>query len=948
MRTWHTSQLASTSHLPETGPAVIFRRLVAILAFLLCARLAAAGATTVGGLRCESLRDPLGIDTLRPRLSWVLRSDARGAAQTAYQVIASSSRDALDADRGDLWDSGRVESAESTSIVYAGAPLVSGRACFWKVRVWDEQGQPSPWSAPATWSIGLLEDSDWQGQWIGADDAPPPPARRFFRNGDPNAAAALATAESPAILLRHEADLPARPVRATAYVAGLGYQELYINGRRVGDHVLDPVFTDYSRRICYVTHDVTSLLRQGPNAVGVMLGNGFYHQPTPDLFQFEKAAWRRPPRIRLDIVVEFANGATRRIVSDRAWTWSTGPIRFNCIRGGETIDARVDPGAWTEPGFHDPAWKPVARVTPPPAPLAAQMVPPMRVIRTLVPVAITEPRPGVYVADFGMNLTGWVRLESRGTAGRKVQIEFNETLRPDGTLETGHSASHTYGRFQRGEFILSGRDTPDVFEPRFTYHGFRYVQITGLPERPSPDSLRASLAHTDLAEAGSFECSNPRLNELHAAVRRTLLDSVHGMPGEEATREKMGWNQDAQNTFESYAFNFDAHAIYRKYVQDMIDGQEPNGHVPPILPTNGWGNLDGEGQVEFCDDPWWGASLAVIVDHLYTYYGDREILERAYEPMRRYVDWVGSTAQDKVVSWSLGDWLELNHGKPSRLTPVPVTSTAGYYHLANLLAGHARILGRSEDAGKYARLADDIRAAYNARFLSADGWYQQASQTAQALALQVGLVPPDRVEQVRGNLVTDLESRGRHLTTGFIGIMPALYELSDNGFADIAYSAVTHESGSGWLYMVEDENSTLGENIHPAGYGSRHHPFGACVGAWFYRTLAGIRPDPEVPGFRHIIIQPCIAGDLTWVKAHHDSPYGRIEVAWRRDTGKLTLDVVIPPNTTATVHVPTPLPQAIVADGLAPVRTTPTSAVFSIPAGRYRFESPTPANVRSE
>jgi len=913
-------------------------------------------AASAVGLHCEYVDDPMGIDVRQPRLSWTIQSEERGALQTTYRVLVASSLPELKQDHGALWDSGEIRSDQSVNIVYAGKPLESGQRCYWKVRVQDQHGKTSDWSETAGWTMGLLEEKDWRGQWIGAEEGVAMPPRKFFRNGDRQAAVAITQAEAPALYLRREATLPKRPVRATAYVCGLGYFELYLNGQRVGDQVMDPIFTDYAKRVSYVTFDVTSLLREGPNALAVILGNGFFNLPTPDLFQFEKAEWRKPPRLRLDVVMEFEDGSTSRLISDREWKWRTGPIVFNCLRGGETIDSRIDLGAWQQPGFVDTAeWKPVINVTPSAAVLAAAMAPPMRIIETISPVAVTEPKPGVWLADFGKNLTGWARLESLGTAGQVVQLAFNEVLAKDGTLDANFSGGHTYGRFQHGEFILKGGAGPSVYEPRFTYHGFRYVQVTGLGEgmKLNPGAIQAKLVHTDLADAGGFECSNPRLNQLHAAVRRTLLNCVHGMPAEEPTREKMGWTQDGQNTMETYVYNFDSPEIYRKYVQDMLDDQETNGHVPPVIPTQGWGYVTDKGEIYQYDDPWWGGTLAIVVDNLYTYYGDREILERAYEPMRRYVDWLGTTAKDHILSWSLGDWLELQYDK-ERLTAVPITSTAAYFHLANLLTKHAAILGKADDATKYAQLAVTIRDAFNANYLDQDGWYQRDSQTAQALPLALGLVPAERVAQVRANLLADLERRGRHLTNGFIGLMPTLYELSDHGSLDLAYAAVTQEQGSGWMHMLEDGSDTVGENIHPKGYGTNHHPFGACVGAWFYRNLAGIRPDPAGPGFKKIIIKPGVVGDLTWVKAHYDSVHGRIAAAWQRDGADFTLDVTIPANTTATVFVPARSAEAVLegaaraidSPGLEFLRLQEGAAVFAVPAGRYHFVSQRALPVR--
>ena len=905
---------------------------------------------TVQNLRCEYLADPPALECEHPRLSWMIRSMRRGERQRGFQVLVASSPRLLEADEGDLWDSGMVESDQSIGVRYGGAGLAPHARAYWKVRVLDADKEPTAWSADATWGRGPAEQ-DWRGVWIGAEDAPAPSPRHFFRNGDPDDAAAITPPEAPALLLRREAEIPGGVQRAMVYLCGLGYAELHINGTRVGDSVMDPVFTDYSRRVSYTVHDVTSLMRPGANAIGVLLGNGFYNSPTPDLFQFEKADWRTPPKLRLDLLLEFDDSRTLTISSDDTWRWRTGPIRYNSIRGGETIDARIDVGNWSSPGLDESGWANAMQVRAPVGRLVPQLVPPMRVVEEFEPVSTSEPAPGTYVADFGRNLTGWVRLIGRGQSGQVVRIGFSEALESDGTIAVGHSGGHTYGRFQHEELILSGRPESDVFEPRFTYHGFRYVQVSGLEHEPG--ELRARLVHTDLEAAGTFHSTNPRLNQLHSAVRRTLLDSVHGLPAEEPTREKMGWTQDAQNTMGSYAFEFNAHAIFRKYLDDLIDAQEPSGHVPPIVPTQGWGYLDDDGDIDLWDDPWWGGTLAILADQMHVHYGDLEAVEAAYEPSRRYLDWMSTTTSDYIVRWELGDWLELNHDGPTRLTPVPVTSTAGYFFLATLLSRHAMLLGRADDVALYAELADRIRIAFDREFLRPEGWYCAAdSQTAQALALHVGLAGPAHQDRVRRALVDDVRRRGDRLTSGFIGVMPVLYELSDHGHLDSAYRAVTHEQGSGWLYMVDDDNSTLGENIHPQGYGTRHHPFGACIGAWLYRVIAGIRPDPSEPGFRGIIIRPGLAPGLTAASAHHDSPYGRVASSWRRKGDRFELSVTVPPNTTALVHVPAASPEAVVEGGVAVslvpgvelVSSDAGGVVLAVAAGVYRFASDLPAD----
>jgi alpha-L-rhamnosidase len=475
--------------------------------------------------------------------------------------------------------------------------------------------------------MGLLHASDWAGHWISGSTG---------------------LNDASAVYLRHVARLPQRPVRATAYICGLGYYQLYLNGRRVGDHVLDPGFTDYDRRGLYVTYDVTNLLRVGENAVGVILGNGWFHPITPDLFGFERAPWRQPPKLLMNIDVEFSDGSRQTLASDPTWKWSTGPIVFNCIRAGITYDARANMPGWTEPHYVDANWLPAVQVDAPRGELRAQIQPPMRITESVHPVRLTEPKPHVYVFDLGTDLTGWVKFEAHGEPGQKITLQYNLMLKPDGTLDMKYCHSHTYGRFQTDELILD-QHGKGMIEPGFTYHGFRFVEVTGLNYRPSLNSLTGVNVHTDWQAAGSFSCSNPMINRMQDAIRRTLSESAHSMPGEEPTREKMGWTQDGLNSMEAALYNFNAAAVYTNYLFDMIDAQEPNGHVPPIVPTDGWGRTKPGGAPHAFSDPWWGGTLPYIAWKLYDFYGDRRALEEAYQPMKRWVDYLSMTAKDHLL-----------------------------------------------------------------------------------------------------------------------------------------------------------------------------------------------------------------------------------------------------------------------------------------------------------
>jgi alpha-L-rhamnosidase len=849
----------------------------------------------VVSLNCEYGVDPLGIDVVRPRLSWILEAakpGARGLRQTAYQILVATSPDKLRAGEGDLWNSGKVDSGASNQVEYPGKALASRTRCWWKVRVWDQSGAASAWSEPGMWSMGLLSAANWAGHWISGSTRPD---------------------AAPAVYLRQVASLPQRPVRATAYICGLGYYQLYLNGRRVGDHALDPAFTDYDRRVLYVTYDVTPLLRAGKNAVGVILGNGWYHPITPDLFGFEKAPWRQPPKLLLNIDVEFSDGSRETLASDASWKWSTGPIVYNCIRGGITYDARRNMPGWDEPAYVDSGWRPVVLVEPPKGELKAQMEPPIRITETVHPARLTEPQPHIYVFDLGTDLTGWARFEAHGKPGQQVLLRYDLMLSADGTVDMTYCHSHTYGRFQTDELILDQQGR-GVIEPGFTYHGFRYVEVTGLDYRPSLDSLVAFNAHTDWKPAGKFSCSDPAINRMQDAIRRTLSESAHSLPGEEPTREKMGWTQDGQNTMEAAIYNFHAAAVYTNYLLDMMDAQEPNGHVPPIVPTDGWGRTTPSGAPHPFSDPWWGGTLPYVAWKLYDFYGDRRMLEEAYEPMKRWADFLSTTAKDHLLNWGLGDWLEVgSRGRPKR-TPVIQTSTAGYYYCTRAVARAAEVLGKNQDAQTYGRLAEEIKSSFNARFLNpATGLYARNSQTSQALPLSLDMVPQEQRQAALQRLLEDIHQHHGHMTTGFVGVMPMLHGLVDWGYPDLAYTVAMQKDVPGFLQLVAKREKTLGESVE-GNVGTRLHPFGTCIGSFLFQEIAGIRPDPAGPGFRRIIIRP-VPGNLTWAKARYDSIAGPVAVAWQRDSNKFVLQVSIPANTTATVYLPAESEQSVTEGG---------------------------------
>jgi alpha-L-rhamnosidase len=1069
---------------------------------LLMAALSAGSAITVGQLRCEYLKDPLGIDVVQPRLSWVLGADkgaARSQAQTGYQVLVAGNRNELDANQGDVWDSGQVRSDQSIQVRYAGKALVSEEECFWKVRVWDEQGKSSAWSESAHWTMGLLKPSDWHARWIGLDEPAEgkaakkvlgeaqwvwfpegqpekaaPVGTRYFRraitlpadrtvkraslfftaddsgefyvNGEkagaasnfhsatetdittlvqpgknvlaasvqnggaePNPAGLIArlqidfTQGAPLVvltdsswkseskemagwkdtafddagwvaaqklgsagmapwgeisgpedrrvvarMLRREFTLEQKVRRATAYVCGLGLSEFYVNGKKVGDQVLSPGLTDYSKRAFYVTFDVTKELKPGANVAGVILGNGRFYAPRSTVPTGTTGYGY--PKLLFQMRVEYQDGTTETIASDSAWSLTTdGPVRANNEYDGEEYDARKEMAGWSAPGFDASQWQPAQGVSDPGGVLAAQMIPPIRVIETLKPITLTQPKPGVWVFDMGQNMVGWCRLKVSGPRGTEVSMRHAETLKPDGTLylDNIRSAKVT------DTYTLKGKGT-EVYEPRFTYHGFRFVEVTGYPGRPRLSSLEGRVVHDALESAGDFACSNPLLNRIYKNIVWGVSGNYRSIPTDCPQRdERQGWlgDRSAESKGETYLFN--TAPLYAKWLQDMADAQKESGSVSDVCPAF-W--------PIYSDNVTWPSSTVIIPGSLYDQFADAGIIASHYASARKWIEYMRGFVADGIIARdSYGDWCvppeeqKLIHSNdPKRKTDKALLATAYFYYDARQMARYAMLLGKSDDAQRFTDLAKKLKAAFNEKFFHADsGQYDNGSQTSCVLPLAFGLVPDGQRERVFNHLVRKItdETHG-HIGTGLIGGQWLMRVLTDGGRADLAYTIATQKDYPSWGYMVEKGATTIwelwnGDTADPAMNSGNHVMLVGDLGIWLYENLAGIKSDPEQPGFKHIVMRPEPVGDLRFVTASHRSPYGLIASDWRKQDGVFQWKVTIPVNTTATVFVPATNAESVTesgkpaaqARGVKLVKLEERRAVFSVGSGNYSFES---------
>ncbi|MHB8521756.1 MAG: family 78 glycoside hydrolase catalytic domain [Limisphaerales bacterium] len=904
--------------------------------------LAAAGGQArdlkVEGLRCEYLVNPLGVDSPQPRLSWTLDSKERGQVQTAYQLlVAGSPRGIVAMDgltgaaplipRGDWWNTGKVKSDQTIGIVYGGQPLRSGTRVFWKVRVWDKDGQASAWSEPAFWQMGLLEAKDWQARWIAAETSPAP-------------------ARPPLPLLRREFQVTRSVQRATVFVCGLGFYELRLNGEKVGDQVLDPGWTNYRKTCLYATYDVTGQIVRGANAFGVMLGNGMYNVTGGRYVKFTGSYG--PPKLILQLRLDFADGTSTQVVTDESWRGAPGPLTFSCIYGGEDCDARREQAGWDKPGFNDSAWQPAAVVEGPGGRLVSQSDPPIKLMNRFKTVKVTEPRPGVFVYDLGQNFSGWPQLTVRGPAGATVKLTPGELLEPNGLVSQRSSGGPTYFSYTlKGEGI-------ETWHPRFSYYGFRYVQVEGGVPRdrastavaqPVVLGLEGQFIHSSARTVGRFECSNALLNRIHSLVLAAIESNLQSVLTDCPHREKLGWLEVSHLLGPAIMFNYDVPALYAKICRDMAASQLENGLVPDIAPEY---TVFGGG---FRDSPEWGSACAVNPWLLYQRYGDTSALAQNYDVIARYVGYLGRQAKDHIVSHGLGDWYDIGPKPPgeSQLTTKGLTATAIYYQDIEILGRTAALLGKNEDARKWTALAAEVRRAFNARFFNAaTSQYDRGSQTANAMPLVLGLVEPGDEAAVLASLVKDVRSRGNQVTAGDIGFRYLVEALRTGGHSDVLFDLVTRRDGPGYAMQLAKGATTLTEAWDADAASSQNHCMLGHVEEWFYTGLGGINPDPTGPGFRKLIIKPQIVGDLTWVRVSYEYVSGTVRSAWQIDKRRLLLDVTIPPNTTAMVYVPT-LDAAKVTEGGKPaakvkgvefVRQENRAAVYHVGPGVYRFTAP--------
>ncbi len=872
----------------------------ALVAGLLASCAVAPHPANEGGvpqeLRCEYVVEPLGIDTPRPRLSWIVADTDRGAVQGAFQILAASRPELLQPEAADVWNSGKVAGDRTLHVDWGGAPLAPRARVYWTVRTWNGADQPSAFAPPTWFETGLLGRNDWDAAWIGDGTAVPARDEDFY--GD-----------RPAPLLRRTFDLAGEVRRARLYVTGLGWHVAWLNGARIGDQRLDPPWTAFDRLVPYAVHDVTAMLHEGENVLGATLGNGWY-APLP-LRLWGKRNLRDElsvgtPKLLARLEIEFADGRRTQVVTDPLWRTAPGPVQRNNVYLGERQDGRKDPQGWQRPGFDDSGWAPAATAPPPVGVLRWLPMPPVRATRTLQPVQIRTLQPGLHVVDFGQNFAGVVRLTVDAPRGTEIVLRYAEELLDDGNIDVDSTVAAQIRQpgvggpgapdvaWQEDRYVCRGCGD-EVFEPQFTWHGCRYVEIRGLLSAPAPRDVTGIVLHTDLRPVASFACSNVLLDRVQEVVDWTLRSNALGVLSDCPARERFGYGGDMVASADAYLANFDMATMHAKAIGDFARAARPDGGLPECAPDIG---VNENGLTADTGPLRWMFAHALLLQRAYQHYGDRRLVEEQYPTLVALVRFCRQHIQDDVTVACLGD-----HGGIG-LNPVPVHATATWFRLLTIAADFAIVLGREQDARQFLGYAGEVRDAVAKWIDPASGVVLVRSQSAQATALAAGLVPARTRDRALEVLLAEIEAAGGHLTTGMFGTGHLFASLDAAGRNDLAYRMVATRDYPGYGFLVEHGATTLWEHWSQQRHWSRNHTMYSAVSAWLQRSVLGIRQAEGSVAWKQIVIAPAVVGDLTWARGHHDTVRGRVASSWQRRGDGLLLDVEVPANTRAAVLVP--------------------------------------------
>ena len=888
----------------------------------------------VYNLTCEYNNNPIGIDVQKPRLGWQLKSDGQNVMQTAYEIRVALSKNDVLKGTNLIWSSGKVESDQSLDIIYEGSALQSMQRAYWQVRVWNNKNKVTSWSPPSFWETGILDTNLWSASYIGMDDF------------------TTEKKSHPSQYFRKEFQTEKSIKSAKVYVTALGLYELHLNGKKVGNDLFTPGYTSYNHRLQYQTYDVTEML-QKDNAIGAIVGDGWYRGNIG--WKGDYAFYGKQLGLLVQLKVDYTDGTSETIVSDGDWKASYGPILESDMYNGEKYDARLEMDGWAQIGFDESEWSAVEIIDHSKAILVAPQGPPVRAIEEIQPKELITTPKGEVVLDLGQNIVGWARMRVKGNTGDKVTLKFAEVLDKEGNFYTVNlrAAEAT------DSYILKGKGE-EIFEPRFTSHGFRYIQVIDYPGDLTLDAISGIVVHSDMAPTGSFNTSDPMVNQLQSNIQWGQKDNFLDIPTDCPQRdERAGWTGDAQVFSMTAAFNFDVAAFYTKWLDDLAADQHKNGLVPNVIPDILTG---GKGVAAIGGATGWADAAVIIPWTVYQSYGDKRILEEQYGSMKGWVDYMAKESGEDYLwnnnkHWHWGDWLAYNADKPDyngSVTEKDLIATAYAYYSTTLLRKSAVVLGKTEDVEKYDVLAKKIKEAFIQEYITPNGRLVSHTQTAYALALTFDLIPANLIEKTAHYFAQDVEKFG-HLTTGFLGTYVLCSTLSKIGRDDLAFMLLNRKEFPSWLYPISMGATTIWERwdtqkpdgtIIEGMNSFNHYSYGA-IGEWLYTYVGGLKIDPENPGYKHILFHPHPGGGLTSANTEFLSRYGKIKSDWEIKDGVFQYEVVIPANTTATVTLPEAEADNLVlnygkmkSDMEKTLKQTDEGVQLKLGSGTYRFSYP--------
>ncbi|MDR0384634.1 MAG: glycoside hydrolase family 78 protein [Prevotellaceae bacterium] len=907
--------------------------LVALFSFInLSVAFAGKDHVKVVNLRCENLSGTVVIDDSIPRFSWEILSDGRDIRQKSYRILVASSLENLNNDEGDIWDSRKIKSSNSIYVAFAGKKLNSRTEYFWKVKVVTNRGK-SAWSDPASWTMGLTDENEWQAKWTGLNST-----------SENDVLTSLKT-RLAARYFRKEFNVAKKVEKATLYISGLGLYEAYINAGRIGEQVLSPTPTDYSKAVKYNTFDVTGQLSEGSNAIGVILGNGRFFS-----MRYKRIRDFGLPRMILQLEIKYADGSSQSVISDESWkVTADGPVLANNEFDGEEYDARKEFPGWTKPGFDDSGWTSAEIVDPPGGKLRAQTNKNIKIMETLRPQTVFEQRPGVFIMDMGQNMVGWIRMKVKGKAGDEVQLRFAELLDDDSALYTANLRRANV----TDKYILKG-DTEETWEPSFVYHGFRFVEISGFPGKPELDNFEGCVIFDEIETTGTFQTSDETINQIYKNALWGIKGNYRGMPTDCPQRdERMGWLGDRATGSHGESFIFNINNLYAKWLDDIEQSQRDDGSISDVVP-NYWSR--------YSDNMTWPGAYIIIANMLYEQYGDRKPIEKHYASMKKWINYMEEKyLEDSIMTKdTYGDWCmppespEMIHSKdPARKTDGAVLATAFYYRMLCFLHKFALILSLDNEADNFAKQAENVKNAFNNKYFNRQtGQYSNNTVTANILPLCFGMTPEESLNDVFKNIVDKtLNEHNGHVSVGLVGIQWLMRGLSEYGRPDIACRIATNTDYPSWGYMIEKGATTVwelwnGNTADPAMNSGNHVMLLGDLIIWFYEYLAGIRNAPNSAAFEEIVMKPYIVDGLDYVKASYKSTRGLVKSEWSKTGGQFVWNITVPCNATATIYVPVANSKSKVTEsgkkisastGVKLLKRTDSHRIFRVKSGNYSF-----------